>query len=393
MEDITHRPDVADLPQLDLFGVAVHERYRIETGPELDVALAGGAPCFLGVSGGKDSQALAYRAVEHLDTIGHAGPRYLIHSDLGRVEWRSSLSVCERLAERTGLELVVVRRQAGDLMDRWLGRWAANVSRYAQLECVKLILPWSTPKQRFCQSELKGAVLSSAVRKRFPKGDVISATGIRREESASRAKMAVWKPDERTMRKSGFGHVWNPLMGWTRSDVLDYIRKRGDVLHVAYTIFQASRVSCAFCIMSTERDLAAAARCADNQDIYREMVDLEICSTFSFQGTRWLGDVAPHLLDANRREGLVQAKERAAAREAAECVLPPHLLFKKGWPTVMPSPSEADLIAKVRRDVASAVGLEVFHTPGEEVLKRYSQLMAIATAKAAVGGLRLAKHE
>lgn len=393
MEDITHRPDVAGLPQLDLFGVAVHERYRIETSPELDVALAGGAPCFLGVSGGKDSQALAYRAVEHLDTIGHAGPRYLIHSDLGRVEWRSSLSVCERLAERTGLELVVVRRQAGDLMDRWLGRWAANVSRYAQLECVKLILPWSTPKQRFCQSELKGAVLSSAVRKRFPKGDVISATGIRREESASRAKMAVWKPDERTMRKSGFGHVWNPLMGWTRSDVLDYIRKRGDVLHEAYTIFQASRVSCAFCIMSTERDLAAAARCADNQDIYREMVDLEISSTFSFQGTRWLGDVAPHLLDANRREGLAQAKERAAAREAAECVLPPHLLFKKGWPTVMPSPSGADLIAKVRRDVASAVGLEVFHTTGEEVLKRYSQLMAIATAKAAVGGLRLAKHE
>jgi len=59
----------------------------------------------------------------------------------------------------------------------------------------------------------------------------------------------------------------------------------------------------------------------------------------------------------------------------------------------MPSPSEADLIAKVRRDVASAVGLEVFHTTGEEVLKRYSQLMAIATAKAAAGGLRLAKHE
>ena len=39
--------------------------------------------------------------------------------------------------------------------------------------------------------------------------------------------------------------------------------------------------------------------------------------------------------------------------------LPGHLLFTKGWPTVMPTHEEAALIADVRRDVAAAVGLQV----------------------------------
>jgi tRNA(Ile)-lysidine synthase TilS/MesJ len=37
---------------------------------------------YVGVSGGKDSQALAYRVQEHLDAIGHSGVRALIHADL-----------------------------------------------------------------------------------------------------------------------------------------------------------------------------------------------------------------------------------------------------------------------------------------------------------------------
>lgn len=72
--------------------------------------------------------------------VGHRGPRILIHSDLGRLEWKASLPMCERLASRVGLDLIVVRRQAGDLMGRWLTRWENNVERYRNLECVRLIL-------------------------------------------------------------------------------------------------------------------------------------------------------------------------------------------------------------------------------------------------------------
>lgn len=127
-------------------------RGSVARDPSIDAALAGNVPVYVGVSGGKDSQALAYRVQAHLDDIGHVGPRALIHSDLGRVEWRDSLPVCERLAERLGWDLIVVRRTAGDMMDRWLSRWAANVERYAALSCVRLIMPWSSAAQRFCTS-------------------------------------------------------------------------------------------------------------------------------------------------------------------------------------------------------------------------------------------------
>ena len=133
--------------QPDLFADQVAlARFDVATTPEIESALDSQAPVFIGVSGGKDSQALAYRLGDHLDNRGHAGPRLLIHSDLGRVEWRQSLTVCERLAARLGVELVVVRRQAGDMMDRWLSRWEANVARYANLAYVKLILPWRDRK-------------------------------------------------------------------------------------------------------------------------------------------------------------------------------------------------------------------------------------------------------
>src|SRR5439155_3416712 len=98
----------------------------VETTPLLYDLVAKGAPVAIGVSGGGDSDVTAFEVMRYLDSIGHTGPRLLIHSDLGRVEWRSSLPQCERLAQCLGLELVVVRRGSGDLMDRWLQRWRKN---------------------------------------------------------------------------------------------------------------------------------------------------------------------------------------------------------------------------------------------------------------------------
>ena len=119
---------------------------------EITDHLEKGCPVAFAVSGGKDSSAVAIRGYEYLDDIGHAGPRLLIHSDLGRIEWRESLPSCERLSRRLGMELVVVRRTAGDLIDRWHQRWKNNVSRYLNMDCVRLIMPWSSPALRFCTS-------------------------------------------------------------------------------------------------------------------------------------------------------------------------------------------------------------------------------------------------
>lgn len=348
---------------------------------EIDALLAAGSPVAIGVSGGKDSCALAIATVEYLDNIGHAGPRILIHSDLGRVEWRESLPVCERLAERLGLELVVVRRQAGDMMDRWLTRWRNNVARYADLSCVKVILPWSTPSMRFCTSELKTAVICRELVRRFPDQTIVSCAGIRRDESAARKKAPVTKPQPKmtSAKWSTRGIDWNPIIEWSTPDVFAFLADRGLALHEAYTKFGMSRVSCAFCIMSKADDLRASSTCPDNVGIYREMVDLEIESTFSFQ-SGWLADVAPHHLSAAQLAGVVSSKhaskDAAERRERAEARIPKHLLYTKSWPEVMPTLEEAQMLAEVRIEVADALGLVIECTTPEAIVARYAALMA-----------------
>lgn len=145
----------------------------------------------VGVSGGKDSQASAIATFEYLDRIGHAGPRILIHADLGMVEWQDSLPVCERLASALGTQLVVVRRKQGGLMERWESRWHSNVWRYEDLRTVTLVPCWSTPAMRFCTSELKTSKIQGELARSFKGRQIISVVGVRREESRQRARAAV----------------------------------------------------------------------------------------------------------------------------------------------------------------------------------------------------------
>src|ERR1044071_8732643 len=166
---------------------------EIAVAPDVTEALKDGATVAIGGAGGNDSAAAAFATTDYLNEMGHQGPRILIHSDLGRVEWRQSLSVCEGLAEHVGLNLMVVRRDRGDLLDRWHVRWENNVRRYAELSCVKLIMPWSTASMRFCTSELKTSIICRALVQRFPGQTILSATGIRRQESPNRAKAPVAK--------------------------------------------------------------------------------------------------------------------------------------------------------------------------------------------------------
>ena len=123
----------------------------VATTPEVEAMLARNAVVAIGVSG-KDSDACAIATSEYLDSIGHTGPRLLIHADLGSVEWRQSQQKCQELADTLGWELKTVARKAGGMMERWQTRWENNVERYNNLSCVKLILPWSTPSMRFCTS-------------------------------------------------------------------------------------------------------------------------------------------------------------------------------------------------------------------------------------------------
>jgi len=352
---------------------------RVASEQEVDALITVDAPVAVGVSGGKDSQAAALATFAHLDAVGHAGPRLLIHSDLGRVEWDESLPVCERLAERLGTDLIVVRRKSGDLMDRWLSRWESSIRRYVNLETVTLVLPWSTPSMRFCTSELKTHIIGAELRRRFRGQTIINVTGVRREESTTRAKctIASWEADRKVIS-------WRPIADWTITQVFDCITAAGLIPHVAYTHFGMSRVSCRFCIMQNEQDMRAATMVAETHNLYRELVGLETVSTFAFQGSRWLGDVAPHLLTKQERAAFIEAKEKAAKRVSLERILSKEMLYVNGWPTRMLTDDEAATLAYVRTGVSRLLGLEAQYLDVPSIHARYSELMAENASRKAV---------
>ncbi|WP_244506328.1 phosphoadenosine phosphosulfate reductase family protein [Pararhizobium polonicum] len=345
---------------------------RISTTREITDLLAQGAAVAIGISGGKDSQAAATATFQYLDKIGHRGPRLLIHADLGSVEWADSLPTCERLSAQLGTEFIIVRRKQGGLMDRWESRWRSNVARYENLSTVTLVPCWSTPAMRFCTSELKTSKIHAELKRRFTRLPIISVTGVRRAESTQRARAEIMdhKPGEQIW-------TWRPILDWSEAEVFASLHAWGIEPHPAYRQFGLSRVSCRFCIMSSLPDLVAAAGQPETHDLYRQMVGLESRSTFAFQGARWLGDIAPHLLRPDMQARLAAAKDKAARRRAAERRLSKQMLYVKGWPTRMLSDGEADLLAEVRAEISTMLGLRAGFLDRASIHTRYAELLEI----------------
>jgi hypothetical protein len=95
--------------------------------------------------------------------------------------------------------------------------------------------------------------------------------------------------------------------------------------------------------------------------------------------------VAPDLLDPGLRERVARAKRAAATRVAAEKEIPKRLLFSAGWPTAMPTPAEAELLASVRRQVAQAVGIEIGVSTARDVIQRFEELLSLRGTVSADG--------
>jgi 3'-phosphoadenosine 5'-phosphosulfate sulfotransferase (PAPS reductase)/FAD synthetase len=307
------------------------------------------------------------------------------------VVWSDAQEQCRRLATRLGVDLVIVGRKAGGLMDRWAQRWENNVARYCDLSCVKLILPWSTPSMRFCTSELKTKIIQRWIRATYQQ-PVICALGIRRDEGRSsksgRGAAPISRVHEVTIKNGKparpnlpSGSVdWNPIVEVKTERVFQILRASSEPQPSAY-LYGASRYSCAFCIMSTAADLFAGTRDPRNLDLYREQCELEIVSTFSFQSGLWLSDIAADLLTTDQRARLPFAKRKAEQRATIEREIPNHLLYTKGWPTVMPTVAEAELIARVRNEVSRIMEFDVRYTTAFQVWGRYDELMKLNDSK------------
>lgn len=359
----------------------------ISTATEVDRLIDANAPIIICVSGGKDSQIVAEQVVTYARNRNHTGDLVLCYSDLGRVVWSDARSQCQQLAERLGVRLQVVGRTAGGLMERWTKRWQDNLTRYKELSCVKLILPWSTPSMRFCTSELKTAIIQSWIRKTY-KQPVVCVLGIRRDESRSktsgRGAAPVFKFHHLTNGKKPTmpeGSIdWNAIVELKTDRIFQILRSSEQPIPSAYQ-FGSSRFSCCFCIMATAGDLVAATRDPRNHDIYREQCGLEIASTFSFQANKWLSDIAPELLTETQRASLAQAKVRAAKRDEIESAIPKHLLYVKGWPLAVPTLQEAIFLADTRQRIAEVMEIDIQYTTALSVSHRYAELIRLKEEK------------
>jgi 3'-phosphoadenosine 5'-phosphosulfate sulfotransferase (PAPS reductase)/FAD synthetase len=353
-------------------------------------AAQGGAWFAFNLSGGKDSTACAHAANALLDSLGHPRERRIaIHADLGRAEWRSTPEIVAAVGERLGLPLVVMRRSAGDMVARWEQRFANGCRRYEGLELYHLIGPWSSASLRFCTSELKTQVIGPELARRYRGETIVSVIGLRRAESAARRDTPISRLDARfakPMNRAGTRMIsWYPLVDWSGQQVFACHDQHGLPLHEAYRCHGSTRLSCAFCVLASGADLAAATHASGNLDLYRHLVAMEAASTFSFQPGRWLADVAPHLLAPSLARDIAIAKHNAAERRAIEAAMPAALRFVKGWPPRLPTMVEARQIADARALLLGRHGLENRFPDASAIRRRFADLLDAKVSRSNAG--------
>ncbi|KAA1053783.1 phosphoadenosine phosphosulfate reductase family protein [Azospirillum argentinense] len=278
-------------------------------------ALVTGAALALSISGGKDSQAMLNLLTRHPQRSLWSGKMLVLHADLGRMEWRETAATVERQAHDAGLELVVVSRPKGDLLERMKSEMRRTAPEGKPF--------WPTATKRYCTAEAKRDQLVKVHRRLG--GVVIAAQGIRAEESPRRAKaqvvtverratskrirdlspaeaLAERKPEERLVLN------WLPIFGvliadvWAACDTSVFeleqrralyraYRETGDAAllaaaldgwtaHAAY-VFGSSRLSCALCVLASRQDLETGA--IHNPALFAELLAMERESGFSFQ--------------------------------------------------------------------------------------------------------------
>ena len=231
-------------------------RPSIPVPEECRAAIRAGALVALSTSGGKDSQAMTVL----LSRIVPRDQLVAVHAPLAGVEWPGTIEHI-RATLPSGVPLILAPVSSGKtLLDRVeeRGMWPSN-------------------KARWCTSDHKRSPIERELRrflKAHPRfgGRIVSAMGMRAEESAARARKPAWGLNERNSRAGRTWFDWLPLRDLTEHEVFDVIRDAGQVPHPAYGLGM-SRLSCVFCIMASRADLATAARL--QPELYREYCALE----------------------------------------------------------------------------------------------------------------------
>ena len=136
---------------------------------------------------------------------------------------------------------------------------------------------WPGPQQRYCTSEWKTSPIRRETGrhlKRHPEFSnlVVSALGLRAEESSDRAAKHVWTPDKHLSRAGRKAWTWLPLLHFTTEQVFRVIAHARQEPHPVYRSGY-SRCSCTFYIFGTRRDFTIGATLRPS--LYAQYVAIE----------------------------------------------------------------------------------------------------------------------
>lgn len=230
-------------------------------------------------SGGKDSVAL----VCHLLDLGVSREKIELHHhdvdgrESGRTfDWPVTADYCRKVAAALGLPIYFSWR-VGGLEREMLRDQAATAPvrfetpsgavRETGGKSDKLGTRLRFPQVsadlsvRWCSAYGKVMILDSLIRNddRFLEKRTLVVTGERAEESAARARYKTFEPHRSDTRDGSrrARHVdhWRPIHAWDEAAVWGIIQRHGVVPHPCYFVGMG-RASCAYCIFSSEQQLA-----------------------------------------------------------------------------------------------------------------------------------------
>ena len=224
--------------------------------PRCNEMIRAGALVAVSHSGGKDSQSMTIL----LSRIVPRAQLVAVHAPLGEVEWPGTIEHIEATLP-VGVPLILAPVASGKTL----------------LERVEERGLWPSNSARWCTSDFKAGPIQRELRRylkarpRFG-GRLVSAMGMRAEESPARARKTPWRRNDRMSVAGREVFDWLPVFDLSTKDVFRVIRDAGQSPHWAYAAGM-SRLSCSFCILASRADLRRAAEL--RPDLYRTYAELE----------------------------------------------------------------------------------------------------------------------
>ncbi len=215
-----------------------------------------GALVAISTSGGKDSQAMTILLARHVPV----DQLVAVHAPLLEAEWPGTIEHIETTLPPS-VTLLLAPVASGETLLQRIERRGRFPDR----------------RRRYCTSDFKRTPIERELRrylKANPQfhGRIVNAMGIRRDESADRARRNPWQFNDRNSKAGRAWHDWLPIFDLDEAQVFETIRASGQTPHPVYGL-GLSRCSCSFCIFGSRSDLTTAARL--RPDLYARYVRLE----------------------------------------------------------------------------------------------------------------------